>query len=174
MTLLTLQSALGLVAFVLIAWALSENRRAVRPRLILAGFGLQLGMASILLKVPVFTDVFLFLNQAAKAPESGTRAGTTFVFGYLGGGPQPFEEPYTGAAYIFAFRALPVIIVTGTLTALLYHWKIIPVLVRAFSAVLRRLWASAGPWGWVPRPTSLRGHGRVSAVHPALCRIPDP
>lgn len=143
----TLQSAMGLAVFVLIAWALSENRRAVRPRLILAGIGLQLGLALILLKVPVFTDFFLFLNRAVEALESGTRAGTTFVFGYLGGGTLPFEEPHPGASYIFAFRALPVIIVTGALTALLYHWKIIPIIVRALSAVLRRTLGIGGALG---------------------------
>ncbi|GAB6060181.1 NupC/NupG family nucleoside CNT transporter [Desulfonatronum parangueonense] len=147
MTLLTLQSALGLMVFVLIAWALSENRGAVRPRLILAGIGLQLVMALVLLKVPLFTDVFLLLNRAVEALESGTRAGTTFVFGYLGGGPLPFAEPYPGAAYVFAFRALPVIIVTGALTALLFHWKIIPVLVQAFSAMLRRSLGIGGALG---------------------------
>lgn len=147
MTLLTLQSILGLPAFILIALALSENRRAVSPRLIVAGIGLQLGMALILLKVPVFTDVFLILNRAVEALESGTRDGTTFVFGYLGGGALPFEEPYSGAAYVFAFRALPVIIVTGALTALLYHWKIIPVLVRAFSAMLRKTLGIGGALG---------------------------
>jgi len=146
-TLLTLQSAIGLAAFVLIAWTLSENRRAVSFRLILTGIGLQLLMALVLLKVPVFTDIFLLLNRAVEALESGTRAGTTFVFGYLGGGPLPFEEPFSGAAYIFAFRALPVIIVTGALTALFYHWKIIPALVRAFSAMLRKTLGIGGALG---------------------------
>ncbi|WP_157493120.1 NupC/NupG family nucleoside CNT transporter [Desulfonatronovibrio magnus] len=147
MTLLTLQSALGLPAFILIALALSENRRAVSFRLIATGIGLQLGLALILLKIPVFTDFFLILNKAVEALESGTRAGTTFVFGYLGGGDLPFEEPYGGASYIFAFRALPVIIVTGALTALLYHWKVIPVLVRAFSAMLRKTLNIGGALG---------------------------
>ncbi len=147
MSLLSVQSAFGLFTFVLIAWALSENRRAVRPRLVLAGIGLQLGLALVLLKMPMFTDFFLLLNKAAEALESGTRAGTTFVFGYLGGGALPFEEPSTGAAYIFAFRALPVIIVTGALTALLYHWKVIPVLVQVFSAMLRRTLGIGGALG---------------------------
>ena len=147
MSLLSVQSAFGLFTFVLIAWALSENRRAVRPRLVLAGIGLQLGLALVLLKMPMFTDFFLLLNKAAEALESGTRAGTTFVFGYLGGGTLPFEEPSTGAAYIFAFRALPVIIVTGALTALLYHWKVIPVLVQVFSAMLRRTLGIGGALG---------------------------
>lgn len=147
MSLHTLQSGLGLSAFILIAWVLSENRRAVRPRLILAGIGLQLGLALVLLKIPIFTELFLLLNRAVEILESATRDGTTFSFGYLGGGPLPFEEPYSGAAYIFAFRALPVILVTGALTALLYHWKVIPILVRAFSAVLRRSLGIGGALG---------------------------
>ncbi len=147
MTLFTLQSAIGLAVFVLIAWTLSENRRAVSPRLIVAGIGLQLALALILLKVPMFTDFFLLLNKAVEVLESSTRAGTTFVFGYLGGGDLPFEEPYSGVAYIFAFRAQPVIIVTGALTALLYHWKIIPVMVRAFSAMLRKTLGIGGALG---------------------------
>ncbi len=142
-----LQSAFGLAAFVLIAWLLSENRRAVSLRLIVAGLVLQLLLALSLLKIPVLGKGFLLLNGVAEALEEGTRAGTTFVFGYLGGGPLPFEIPRSGAAYVFAFRALPVIVVTGALTTLLYHWKIIPVLVRAFSAVLQRVMGIGGALG---------------------------
>ncbi|MDI6616992.1 MAG: Na+ dependent nucleoside transporter N-terminal domain-containing protein [Syntrophaceae bacterium] len=152
-----LQSLFGLFAFILIAWALSENRRGVSPRLVITGLVLQFVLALIFLKIPVFRDLFLLLNRAAEALEEGTRAGTTFVFGYLGGGALPFEEPYPGAAYIFAFRALPVIIVTGALTTLLYHWKIIPVLVRAFSAVLSGPWVSAELWVWDARRIYSRG-----------------
>jgi len=142
-----LQSAFGLLAFVAIAWVLSENRRAVSLRLIGIGLVLQLVLALFLLKVPVLGEVFLVLNQVVKTLETGTRAGTSFVFGYLGGGPLPFEEPFPGAGYIFAFRALPVIVVTGALTTLLYHWKIIPMLVKAFSAVLQRTMGIGGALG---------------------------
>jgi CNT family concentrative nucleoside transporter len=142
-----LQSAFGLLAFVLIAWILSENRRAVSLRLIVAGLVLQLLLALSLLKIPVLGKGFLLLNGVAEALEEGTRAGTTFVFGNLGCGPLPFEIPRSGAPYVFAFRALPVIVVTGALTTLLYHWKIIPVVVRAFSAVLQRVMGIGGALG---------------------------
>ncbi len=169
-----LQSLLGLFAFVFIAWALSENRRAVSLRLIITGLVLQLVLALIVLKIPFFEDFFLLLNRAAEALEEGTRAGTTFVFGYLGGAPLPFKEPYPGAAYVFAFRALPVIIVTGAFTSLLYHWKIIPVLVRAFSAVLQRTMKIGGGSGSWLHGQYLRRHGRIAPVHPALYLIHDP
>lgn len=142
-----LQSAFGLFAFVGIAWALSENRRAVSPRLVAIALGLQLGLAALFVKVPVFSDVFLILNTAAEALEAGTRAGTSFVFGYLGGGALPFTEPYPGAAYIFVFRGLPVIVVTAALSALLYHWKIIPILVRGLSVMLQRTLGIGGALG---------------------------
>ena len=142
-----LQSVCGLLAFVFIAWILSENRRGVRLRLVVIGLGLQIVLALVLLKVPVFRDVFLVLNRAAEALEEGTRAGTGFVFGYLGGGPLPFQEPYPGAAYIFAFRGLPVIVVTAALSSLLYHWKVIPVLVRGVSCALQRTMGIGGALG---------------------------
>lgn len=147
MTFVALQSLCGLVVFVALAWALSENRRAVSWRLVLVGLGLQLGLALALLKIPVFGEIFLLLNRAAAALEEGTRAGTSFVFGYLGGGALPFEEPYSGAAYIFAFRGLPVIVVTSALAALFYQWGIIPVLVRVLSLALQRTLGIGGALG---------------------------
>ena len=147
MTFAVLQSAFGLVAFVFIAWLLSEKRRAVSVRLIAIGLALQFVLALMLLKLPLFRDVFLVLNRAMEVLEEGTRAGTSFVFGYLGGGALPFEEPYSGAAYIFAFRGLPVIVVTAALSSLLYHWKIIPVLVRGVSFVLERTMGIGGALG---------------------------
>ncbi len=147
MTFAVLQSAFGLVAFVFIAWLLSEKRRAVSVRLIAIGIALQFVLALMLLKLPLFRDVFLVLNRAMEVLEEGTRAGTSFVFGYLGGGALPFEEPYSGAAYIFAFRGLPVIVVTAALSSLLYHWKIIPVLVRGVSFVLERTMGIGGALG---------------------------
>ncbi len=142
-----LQSGFGLLAFVFLAWVVSENRRAVSLRLIAVGLALQVLLATLLLKIPFFRDVFLALNRAAEALEAGTRAGTGFVFGYLGGGPLPFEEPYSGAAYIFAFRGLPVIVVTAALSAVLYHWRIIPLLVRLVSAGLQRTLGIGGALG---------------------------
>jgi len=142
-----LQSAFGLLAFVAIAWMLSENRRGVKLELVAIGLALQLGLALLLLKLPLFREVFLVLNRAAEALEAGTRAGTSFLFGYLGGGTLPFAEPFPGAAYIFAFRGLPVIVVTAALSSLLYHWKVIPFLVRGVSCVLQRTMGIGGALG---------------------------
>ncbi|HEY4125385.1 MAG TPA: Na+ dependent nucleoside transporter N-terminal domain-containing protein, partial [Rhizomicrobium sp.] len=85
-----LQSALGIVAIIALAWVLSENRRAFPWRTVIVGLGLQIGIALLLLKVPVARDVLFSLNGVVDALAAATKAGTSFVFGYTGGGPAPF------------------------------------------------------------------------------------
>ena len=81
-------------------------------------------MGLLLLKLPVFREFFLLLNRAVLSLEEATTAGTSFVFGYLGGGNLPFKEPYPGASFILAFRGLPLVLLMSGLSALLFYWKI--------------------------------------------------
>jgi CNT family concentrative nucleoside transporter len=126
---------------------MSERRGAVRWRTVLAGLALQIAMAVALLKLPVFKQVFLALNDAMLALEAATRAGTSFVFGYLGGGSLPFAESHPGASFVLAFRALPLILVISALSALLFHWRILPLIVQAFAKLLQRVMAIGGAVG---------------------------
>ena len=133
-----IQSVLGLAAFGLLAILMSENRKKIRPLTILIGIGLQLAVGLVLLKIPIFREFFLLLNRAVLSLEESTVAGTSFVFGYLGGGPLPFEEKYPGASFVLAFRALPLILVMSALSALLFYWKVLPLVVRGFSWILQK------------------------------------
>ena len=133
-----LQGILGLAAFTAIAWLMSENRRAVRPGIIAAGIAMQFAVGVLLLKVPGSQDLFLALNHLVEALDAATTAGTSFVFGYLGGAELPFKEPFPGAAYVFAFKGLPILVVMSALSALLFHWGVMPAIVRAFSFLLQR------------------------------------
>ncbi|WP_285907141.1 NupC/NupG family nucleoside CNT transporter [Pseudodesulfovibrio pelocollis] len=139
--------ALGLVVLMALAWLLSEHRRRLDWRLVLAGVGLQLGVAFVLIKVPVINDAFLAANVLVEVLEQATAAGTTFAFGYLGGGPLPFEEPWPGAAFVFALRALPLILVVSALSAVLFYWRVIPVVVNAFSFCLKKTMGVGGALG---------------------------
>lgn len=141
------QSALGLLALVALAWVFSEKRRKVSLPTILVGLGLQIGLALLMLKVPLFKRVFLGLNDVALAIENATKAGTTFVFGYLGGGALPFEAPYPGAGFIFAFQALPIIMLMAVLSAILYYWRVLPLIVQGFSWALERTMKVGGALG---------------------------
>ncbi|QIK36751.1 nucleoside:proton symporter [Caldichromatium japonicum] len=143
----SLQPLLGLAVLLAVAWLLSENRRGVRWRLVLAGIGLQFILALTLLKLPGVKDAFLILNQAVLALQTATQAGTELVFGYLGGGAAPFETRYPHNSFVLAFRALPLILVISALSALLFHWRVLPVIVRAFAWLLRHTLGTGGPLG---------------------------
>jgi CNT family concentrative nucleoside transporter len=141
------QSALGLVGFLVLAWLVSEGRKRVPWRTVLAGLALQFVMAVALLKLPFFKHSFLALNDAMLALERATRAGTSFVFGYLGGAELPFTETHPGASFVLAFRALPLVLVISALSALLFHWRILPLVVRAFSKLLQKTMGIGGAVG---------------------------
>jgi len=99
------------------------------------------------LKVPLFRAFFAALNGLITAQDQATRAGTSFVFGYLGGAPSPFEVGSPGADFILAFRALPLILVVSALSALLFYWRILPLVVKGFAWLLQRSMNIGGALG---------------------------
>ena len=137
----------GVASLVALAWLLSEDRRGVRWRIVAAGIALQAALAAILLLVPWVRDAVFSLNGALAVLERATQAGTSFVFGYLAGGPAPYVEANPAASFVLAFRALPLIIVVSALSALLFHWRVIPLVVKGFAKVLEKTMGLGGPVG---------------------------
>ncbi|HEY7675364.1 MAG TPA: nucleoside transporter C-terminal domain-containing protein [Burkholderiales bacterium] len=144
---LAVRSLIGFLLLHALAWALSENRRAVAWRPVLAGMLLTLGLGILLLKAPPAKAIFMVLNDAMDALEKATRAGTSFVFGFLGGAPLPYAETYTGASFVLAFRALPIVLVVSALSALLFYWRVLPWIVRIFSTILQKTMGVGGAIG---------------------------
>ena len=144
MSLLQLQSALGLPLLCALAWALGGFRRGVRARVVVAGLGSMLVFAAALLHVPVLRAGFARIGDAVDTLAAATRQGTALVFGYLGGGPLPFAETTPGASFILFFQALPLVLVVGALSALLYHWRVLPVVVAVLARGLSRLFGLSG------------------------------
>jgi CNT family concentrative nucleoside transporter len=142
-----LQSALGICLIIALAWALSEDRRAFPWRTVIAGLMLQAALALLLLEVPVARAGLLALNGAVDALTSATKVGTSFVFGFIGGGPPPFAVTNPVGMVSFAFGILPLVIVISALAALLWHWRILPVIVKGFAFVLRKLMGIGGAVG---------------------------
>ena len=132
------QGVLGLLFVVFFAWLISENRQAVRWKMIAVGFLIQFLLAVLLLKVEMVRDSFLLLNEFVLWLERGTAAGTAMVFGYLGGGDLPFKESFPGASFILAFRALPLILVVSALTSVLFYWRVLPLIINVLSKLLQK------------------------------------
>ena len=132
------QGILGLIALGAFAWVVSENRRRIKIHPILIGLIVQFALALIMLKIPASREIFTVLNYGVEALDKATTAGTSFVFGYLGGGSLPFDEKGAGASFIFAFKALPLVLVISALSSILFYWKILPIVVKAFSFLLQK------------------------------------
>ncbi len=128
-----LQSLLGLAAMVGVAWVLSENRRNIKYRTVVAGLAIQIGLCFVLLKAPFCRDIFLMLNKLVMVVDEATSAGTSFVFGFLGGGQLPYQETVPGGSFVFVCRALPLLIVLSALTSLFFYWRVLPVIVHGLS-----------------------------------------
>jgi CNT family concentrative nucleoside transporter len=142
-----LHSAAGLLLLLAIAWALSENRRAVPWRIVLPGLGLQIALAVLLLKTPPLRQFFLAANDVMLALDRATQAGTSFVFGFLGGAPEPYSATGAGSSFVLAFRALPLVLVVSAVSALLFYWRVLPWIVQAMSLLLRKTMGVGGAVG---------------------------
>ena len=134
----------GLVA---LAWALSENRRAVPWRAVASGLVLLVALALLFLKVPFIKEAFMKANDALLVLERATQAGTSLVFGYLGGGPAPYQVSDAGSNFVLAFRALPIVLIMSALSALLFYWRILPAIVRGISFLLEKTMRIGGVVG---------------------------
>ncbi len=142
-----LQSAFGVAALLAFAWAISENRRAVDWK----GAGLALVVtfvtAVLLLDVPQIEQAIALVKHVVDAISAASLAGTSFVFGYVGGGPAPFTATSPANQFVLAFQALPIVLVMSVLTTLLFYWRILPPIVRGFSFVLERMIGVGGAVG---------------------------
>ncbi len=140
-----MQAVAGFFVLLALAWALSEDRRAIPWRTVGGGLALQLVLALLLLRVGPAGNAVLLLNRAADALQRATDAGTAFLFGYLGGGALPFLETRPGGAFILAFKILPLVLVISALSSLLFHWGLLQRVTGLFAALLRRSLGIDGP-----------------------------
>ena len=132
------QPLIGIAALLAFAWAISHNRRAFPWRVVGAGLALQFALATLLIKMPGSQIVFSWIGNVVDALQRATAAGTSFVFGFLGGAPLPYEETIPGGSITFAFSVLPMVIFISALSAILYHYRILPYVVRGFAWALSK------------------------------------
>ena len=146
-----MQALVGIVALLAIAWLLAERRREIRLSQVAIALAVQAVLAFALLNFAVVRDALLVLNHIVRAMEAATLAGTSLMFGFLGGDPAPFvfveDNPARTLAPIFAFRILPQILVFSVVVALLWHLRVLPWLIRAFAWALAKTLGLGGAVG---------------------------
>jgi CNT family concentrative nucleoside transporter len=142
-----LQGIFGVLFLIVFAWLCSERRDQIDVRFLGIGLFAQFSLAFLFFQVPLISDILMSLNFIIAAIEAATLEGTRFLFGYLGGGSEPFEVSEGGYLYLFAFRVLPNVIVFCVLIAVLWYWKILPKVVTGFGFLLRRVFKVSGAVG---------------------------
>ena len=141
------QSIVGLLTLIGLCYLFSENRREVHFPIVIKSLLLQLVFALLLLKLPASQKLFVVLNDGISVLQAATREGTTFIFGYLGGGQLPFDETLPGGGFILAFQAMPLVIVISVVSAILMYWKVLPLIMRGFSFILEKTLEIGGALG---------------------------
>jgi CNT family concentrative nucleoside transporter len=168
----TLQSALGVVVLVAFAWAISENRRTVSLRRVLVGLAIAFVLAAVFLKVPPVARVFASANVVIDAISTASRSGTSFVFGYIGGGALPYELKHPGKEFVLAFTALPIVLLMSVLTTLLFYWGILPPIVKGFAFALNRTMGVGGAVGLSTAANIFVGHVEAPLfIRPYLAQL---
>jgi CNT family concentrative nucleoside transporter len=169
---LYLQALLGIVVFIALVLPMSSNRKAINWKLVGIALVLQFVICALLLKAPVIKEGLLYLNQAVGALGAATLKGSAFVFGYVGGGDTPFTVTNPNAVVTFAFQVLPLVIVMSALSALLWYWRILPVVIRGISWVFERALGTRGPSGLVATANIFLGQTEAPLlVRPYLARM---
>lgn len=153
------QGLIGIALILGAVWLASENR-AHRPgwRWIAGALALQLVIALLVVRVPFIWDVITLANHAVSAVERATLVGSSYMFGYTGGAPVPFMlQPGAQAPLVIAFQILPLVIVLSALSALLWHWGVLRLIVRGLSWALRRTLGVSGVVGLTGGATMFLG-----------------
>ena len=144
-----LQPTIGLFALLALGVVFSENIKSIKIRYVVTGVLIQFILAILLTKVELISSFFNILSDGVMVLKAANDYGTGFVFGYLADGAPnaPFDINNPGGTFIFAFGGLTLVILMSAISALLWYWRVIPILVNALSVLFKRPLNVGGPIG---------------------------
>ncbi|GIT36617.1 MAG: nucleoside:proton symporter [Gammaproteobacteria bacterium] len=142
------QTVLGGFILIILGVLISSNTKKINLFYLANAIVLQFLLAILLIKVPPVASFFESLSQGVLALKSATDQGTGFVFGYLAdGAPKPFEVVNPASANIFIFSGLMLIIVVSALSAIFWHWRVLPIVIKLISSLFKKPLNVGGPVG---------------------------
>ena len=130
---------IGILTLLLIAYALSNNRKAIKFETVFWGLGLQAFFGIIILKIPFIKSQFFFIDKVFKILISFSDKGSDFLFSSFVPG-----IGYHEAMVNFAFRALPVVIFFSSLISIAYHFGIIQIVVKWVAKLMEKSMKTSG------------------------------
>ena len=132
-----LRGIAGIGVFILVAWALSTNRKRVNWRLVAGGTLLQVVLAVVFLKFPGPAVTIEWIAQGVVQLLAFSQEGGRFVFG-------SFVDNADSTGAVFAFRVLPSIIFFSAISSILFYIGILPLVIRGFAWVMNKIMRISG------------------------------
>ncbi|HBJ28584.1 NupC/NupG family nucleoside CNT transporter [Cobetia sp.] len=133
----------GVFALLGIAFLLSENRRAISLRTVLGAFAIQAMLGIFVLYVPAGKSMLLGLSEGVQAVMSSANVGMDFLFGGLVS--DKMFEVFGGGGFVFALRVLPIIVFFSSLIAVLYHLRVMNVVISVLGGGLSKVLGTSRP-----------------------------
>src|SRR6058998_2940962 len=127
---------IGLVAILGVAYLFSSQRRAIRPRILLWGLGLQFLFAILVLRTD-FGKIFQLIGAGVNAMLEYAEVGSQFLFGPLGAKSGPF-------GVVFAFQVLPIVIFIASFFSILYYLGVMQFIVRWMAVGMQKTMGASG------------------------------
>ncbi len=132
------RALIGIVLIYGLCWLLSEKRKLFPWRVVIGATAMQFVFALILFGIPFIKETLLKANAIVDGLQNATRAGTSFVFGYVGDNLAADQLMGGSPPPLFFFQILPIVIVVAALSAILWHWRILQWITNGFAYVFRR------------------------------------
>jgi len=172
MDIYNLVSFAGIFVLLGFAWLLSAQKKNMNWRVIFWGIALQILIAVFIFVVPAGTKAFLLVNDVVVKILDSASAGAQFVFGPLAIPPgQTSDTGQKSLGFILAFQGFPTIIFFSALIAILYYFKIMPLVIRAFAYVFTKLMRVSGAESLVTASNIFVGVESNLTVRPYLARM---
>ncbi len=134
----------GVAAIFLLAFALSNNRRAIDMRLVVCGICLQLVLAVFILKTPWGQGLFQLMGHAVETLLGFASHGTSFILGPLNDSAKMVALFGPPGGFVFAFKVIPTLIFVSSLSALAYHLGLMQRVVESIAWLIYRVMGASG------------------------------
>lgn len=134
-----LQSLIGVAGIFFVCWLLSEDRRAIPWRIVALGTLSALVVGFVFNYFSPLVELMLGLNRMVSALEASAQHGASFIFGYLAGGPAPFEATQPQHGFIIAFRVFPLILLVAVLSNIALHLGILGKIIEWLAVPVRKI-----------------------------------
>ncbi len=147
-----IRQLIGYFLFLATAYILSNRKDILLKKqwkYVVFGIILQICLVFIMTNVPVIINGIEAIANGVMKLRDATIEGTKFVFGYIGGGAIPFNIKDGTSAFIFAFQALPTIILVSAIIAILTYLRIIPYISRIIGPLFKKVFGISNPLGAV-------------------------